>query len=171
MYGEGTYGKIERVGKFGDIDVGKYCSIGAEVQWVSVGHNMDWVTTYPFSGKGIYYNWNGADKIIGHPKKLGNLRIGNDVWIGYGAKFVGDIEIADGAVIGAYSVVRQYVPPYGIVYGNPAFLTRSRFPEYVRERLLEIKWWDWPKIKIEANMELLCSDNIEEFLETHYNAH
>ena len=47
-------------------------------------------------------------------------RIGNDVDIGFGAVIIGDIEIADGVVIGANAVVnRSVTEPGSVVIGVP----------------------------------------------------
>jgi hypothetical protein len=39
-----------------------------------------------------------------------------------------------------------------------------RFNYRIIERLLKIKWWDWPRERILANAHLLLSENIEAFL-------
>lgn len=53
--------------------------------------------------------------------------IGNDVWIGYGATIMQGVKIADGAIIGAGSVVTQDVDLYSIYVGNPAKKIKNRF--------------------------------------------
>ncbi|HAB99702.1 MAG TPA: acetyltransferase, partial [Parachlamydiales bacterium] len=67
-------------------------------------------------------------------------------------------------VIGAKSVVAKDVPPYAIVGGNPAKIIRYRFDPETIEKLIAIAWWDWPDEKIRLNMELLLSNNLEEFI-------
>lgn len=47
-------------------------------------------------------------------------RIGNNVFIGAGARILGDIEIGDDAVIGANAVVIKDVPAGGTAVGIPA---------------------------------------------------
>ena len=47
-------------------------------------------------------------------------RIGNNVYIGPGAKIFGDITVGDNAVIGANAVVNKDVPPGVTVGGVPA---------------------------------------------------
>lgn len=161
--GEGSYGFIKTIGD-GEVKIGKYTSIAGNVSVVCVGHNTDFVTTYPFTSRQFRGNWKGAKSITGHPVKYGTTKIGNDCWIGQGVTILGGSEIKDGAVIGAGSVVRGIVDPYTISIGNPNIVVALRFaPRFISE-LLEIKWWDWNKEKIEEALPLLCSKNIEEFI-------
>ena len=46
--------------------------------------------------------------------------IGNDVFIGAGAKILGNIKIGDNSVIGANAVVTKDVPPNSTAFGVPA---------------------------------------------------
>jgi tetrahydrodipicolinate N-succinyltransferase len=75
------------------------------------------------------------------------------------------VTIGDGAVIGAGSVVTRDVQPYAIVAGNPARLIGKRFDDETIRKLLEIRWWDWPKRKIRQNLQVICSHNISKILE------
>jgi acetyltransferase-like isoleucine patch superfamily enzyme len=54
------------------------------------------------------------------------VRIGNNVWVGAGCSILPGVTIADGAVIGARSVVTHDVPPNAIVTGVPAKIIRYR---------------------------------------------
>ncbi len=42
------------------------------------------------------------------------------VWIGFGCTILNGVTIGEGAIIGAKSVVRDNIPPWTIVTGNPA---------------------------------------------------
>ena len=48
------------------------------------------------------------------------ITIGNNVWIGAGAKILDGVTIGDGAIIGANAVVTHSVPSYTTVVGIPA---------------------------------------------------
>lgn len=48
------------------------------------------------------------------------VRIGRNVWIGAGAILLPGVSVADGAIIGAGSVVTRDVPAGATVLGNPA---------------------------------------------------
>lgn len=52
--------------------------------------------------------------------------IGNDVWIGAGARILDGVVIGNGAVIGAGAVVTRDVPNYAVVVGIPAKQVSSR---------------------------------------------
>lgn len=93
----------------------------------------------------------------------GDVVLGNDVWIGFGVAILG-ATVGDGAAIGAYSVGRSVVSPYVITGGNPAQVLRFRFDEGTIQKLLQIKWWDWPDGKVKENVHLICSDSINKFV-------
>ena len=56
------------------------------------------------------------------------ISIGDDVWIGSGCRVLEGVRIGDGAVIRAGSVVTKDVDAYGVAYGVPAVVARSRWP-------------------------------------------
>ena len=95
------------------------------------------------------------------------LIIGHDVWIGYGVMFVGAVNVANGAIIGAGSVVTKDVPPYAVVAGDPARVIKYRFDEATIKKLLAVKWWNWPLEKILANVN--CLKDAEKFLTRHWS--
>ena len=144
--------------------IGNFCSIAANVT-ILLGseHRPDWVTTYPFN-----MILDEFREIKGHPATRGSVKIGNDVWIGMNATILNGVNIADGAVIGACSVVTKDVEPYTIVAGNPARVIRERFDQETINKLLRIKWWDWSIERVKENMPLLLSNRIEEFIKKNY---
>ncbi|HEY4081696.1 MAG TPA: CatB-related O-acetyltransferase [Burkholderiaceae bacterium] len=145
------------------LSIGQFCSIGEDVTIFMGGeHRPDWVTTYPFS-----LMIPGASQHEGHPKTKGDVIIGNDVWLGFGSTVLSGVRIGDGAVIGAGAVVAKDIPPYAIAVGNPARVIRSRFTPAQVTALLRIQWWDWPMEKIEAQLPLLLSGQIDAFIAAH----
>lgn len=149
--------------------IGKFCSIGEGVTIILAGHRPDWITTYPFN-----HVFNEFKDIQDLPATKGGVVIGNDVWIGIRTTILSGVQIGDGAIIGANSVVTHDVDPYAIVAGNPAKLIRKRFDQKTIEELLKIKWWNWDMDQIKDNMPLLLSNRIQEFIdpngkdETHF---
>lgn len=55
----------------------------------------------------------------------GCITIGNKVWIGDKATILAGVQIGDGAIIGANSVVTKDIPAYSVVAGNPAKLIKT----------------------------------------------
>lgn len=163
--GEFTYGRpaIMHFGEQAALQIGKFCSIADGVTiFLGGNHRTDWVSTFPFNKLPEAFP-NGVN-ITGHPISKGNITIGNDVWIGYGATILSGIIIGDGAVIAAKAVVTKNVAPYEIVGGNPAKHLKYRFNENEISELLRIKWWNWDIDKIKSNLYLVCQPDIAKFI-------
>lgn len=142
--------------------IGSFCSIADGVEILTGGeHRTDWVSTFPLN---IFFGTAAAWR-DGHPSSKGDVIIGNDVWIGLGAKILSGVTIGDGAVVGAFTVVSRDVRPYAIVVGNPAREVRRRFPDEQVEKLLRIQWWNWSAEVIAERIPFLSSDRIDDFLQ------
>lgn len=143
----------------GRLVIGAFCSF-ADGAVVLLGgeHNPNWVTTFPFCD---FEGFGGVQP--GHPKPMGDVTIGNDVWVAREALILAGTTIGDGAVIGARAVVSGSVAPYSIMVGNPARRAGSRFPQPIVERLLKIRWWDWPRERIERAAKVLMSPDVATF--------
>lgn len=144
--GQYSYGNPKVIRNGGDsiVKIGKFCSIAKDVTFLLLNnHRTDWISTYPFF---VFRDkWKNSKNIKSGNIYRGDIVVGNDVWIGYGAKIISGVTIGDGAVIAANSYVVTNVPPYTIFGGNPARIIRKRFKDRDIKTLLEIKWWDWPK--------------------------
>lgn len=139
--------------------IGHFCSISNDVYILLGGcHRTDYPTTYPFLV--ILHAATRDDQQF-----LGDVNIGNDVWIGRQAIIRGGVTIGDGAIIGLGSVVVKDVPPYAIVGGNPAKIIRMRYPPEVVEEFLALKWWDFPDEDISELIDLLQQPDEREFLD------
>lgn len=149
------------------LTVGQFCSFafGTEV-FLGGEHRTDYVTTYRF-GSYPPFNQSFAAAHLHSAGARGDITIGNDVWIGHKAMILSGVTVGDGAVVGAGSVVRQNVPPYAIVAGNPARVAGFRFSPEQIEALLRIKWWDWHEERIVEALDLLMSDDIQKFIDAH----
>lgn len=51
---------------------------------------------------------------------------------------------------------------WSLVQIQPAKPIRKRFDDAIIAKLLELKWWDWPKERIKANLEIIKSGRIDE---------
>lgn len=141
--------------------IGAYCSMAEGVSFVVGGNQrVDRISTFPFR---VVWDMPGAWS-DGHPRDERDVVIGNEVWIGRQALILPGVVIGDGAVVGARAVVARTVRPYAIVVGNPAREIRRRFTDDVFERLLDLRWWDWPEEKVRANVSLSCASDVEALL-------
>lgn len=138
--------------------IGKFCMIASGVTFIMNGanHLTDAVSTYPFAifGKG----WENAMEGKSYPSK-GDTKIGHDVWIGYQATIMAGVQIGNGSIIAAQSVVTKDVPPYSIIGGNPAKVIRPRFSKEQIERVEAAQWWDWEIEKISAHIQDLTGND------------
>lgn len=83
--------------------------IGSDVQIIDHGHGMRRDTSIRLQ-----------------KAEIGTVEIGNDVWIGAGAKILVNVKIGNGAVIGANAVVTSDIPEYAIAVGSPARVVKYR---------------------------------------------
>ncbi len=140
--------------------IGKFCMIASGVSFIMNGanHLTDAISTYPFA---IFGNgWEKAMEGKSYPNK-GDIVIGNDVWIGHNATIMAGVTIGDGAIIATNSTIVKDVPPYTIVGGNPGKEIKKRFDEETINKLLALKWWDWPIEKITENLQNLTGNLID----------
>ncbi len=152
-------------------DIGRFSSIGPNCSYINATHayKAPFVTTCPlfFSKSG---NGNSQGKSFAQKQMIEEFRfydkekeivnkIGNDCWIGANATLIGGVEIHDGAVVLAHSVVTKDVPPYAIVGGVPAKIIGYRYDEDTIDFLLKAKWWNNNLKWFSENCELLCNIN------------
>lgn len=71
---------------------------------------------------------------------MGEITIGDDVWIGVNVVIMPHVHVGKGSVIGANAVVTHDVMPFSIVGGIPARFIKYRFHENVRKSLLNKKY-------------------------------
>jgi serine O-acetyltransferase len=77
---------------------------------VVIGHNCEISQHVTIGGRGGFYEV---------------PVIGNDVFIGDGAKILGPIKVGDGAIIGANAVVLHDVPAHSVAVGIPARVVKE----------------------------------------------
>jgi len=144
----GRYSYCGYGGRITHCDIGAFCSIADGVVIGGGEHPVNAVSTSPVFQRGAnVLGRNFASHALG---RGGKTRVGNDVWIGYGAIIKAGVTIEDGAVIGAGSVVTKNVPPYAIWAGVPAREVRKRFEDDMIQALLELRWWEWPEERLVA---------------------
>lgn len=149
----------------GRLVIGKFCSIacGARFLFNSANHTLGSLSTYPLFPIFWGEEW-GIDKseVASAWDNRGDIVVGNDVWIGYEAVVMAGVTIGDGAIVASRAVVTRDVPPYAIVGGVPAKVIKYRFDQATVERLLTIKWWEWPAERIRRALPLIRGGKAEE---------
>lgn len=134
----------------GDILIGKYCQIGADVAIHTTNHPTNFMSTY--------INANLFEGDLKQLKETKKVIIGNDVWIGHNVIIVGGVTIGNGAVLAAGSVVTKDVPPYTIVAGIPSKAIRTRFSDKVIREIEALQWWDKSEAELEKIKPLFFKD-------------
>ena len=125
----------------GDITIGKYCQIGADVAIHTTNHPISYLSTY------INQNlFQGELKTL---KEINSVTIGNDVWIGHNVIIVGNVTIGNGAILAAGCVVTKDVLPYTIVGGVPAKFIKKRFPDPIIQEIEALQWWNLSDAELE----------------------
>ena len=152
-----TYTGLNTIINFSEI--GKFCSIARNVDIGGFDHDYTCATTMPMHR--LEQMKAGGDKLVLEPKHDELCKIGNDVWIAAGAQILHKATIGDGAIIGAGAIVTKDVPPYAIVAGVPAKIIGYRFEEDIIEKMLELKWWNWPDEVIYENRDLLINKDVD----------
>ena len=98
------------VSAFQHVSIGRECIVADRVMLIDFDHGVVEVER-PIRLQGIYKR---------------DVRVGNNVWIGYGACFLRGVTVGDNAIVGTSSVVTKDVPANAVVAGAPARLVRMR---------------------------------------------
>lgn len=134
----------------GNIVIGKYCQIGADVAIHTTNHPYKYLSTY--------INKNLFDGELSRLKEVKKAVIGHDVWIGHNAIIVGNVSVGNGAIIASGSVVTKSIPPYTIVAGVPAKQIRKRFSDTIIEEIEALNWWNMNKEELKKHKPLFFKD-------------
>jgi acetyltransferase-like isoleucine patch superfamily enzyme len=89
----------------GEIIIGAHVAVGPDVKIYAAGHDH---------------------ATLNLRETAATINIGDRVWIGGASIILPGVEIGEGAVIGAGSIVSRNVPPYSIAVGNPARVIKQR---------------------------------------------
>jgi len=98
------------ISAFQHVSIGRECVIADRVMLIDFDHGMVEVER-PVRHQGIYKR---------------DVRVGHNVWIGYGACILRGVTVGDNAVIGTGAVVTRDVAANAVVAGVPARLVRMR---------------------------------------------
>ncbi len=116
--------------KDGDIRLGDHTNLGFHCEVfsgssVTVGrHGLFAAQAYLVGGG---HEFEGADAaVIDQPRTSRGITLGDNVWLGTGAKVLDGVRIGNDAVVGANAVVSSDLPEGAIAAGVPARVLRKR---------------------------------------------
>jgi acetyltransferase-like isoleucine patch superfamily enzyme len=92
------------------VSIGRECIVADRVMLIDFDHGVVEVER-PIRLQGIYKR---------------DVRVGNNVWIGYGACVLRGVTVGDNSIVGTSAVVTRDVPDNAVVGGVPARVLRMR---------------------------------------------
>jgi acetyltransferase-like isoleucine patch superfamily enzyme len=98
------------ISAFQRVSIGRECILADRVMLIDFDHGVTEVER-PIRLQGIYKR---------------DVRVGNNVWIGYGACVLRGITVGDNSVVGTSAVLTHDVPANAVVGGVPARVLRMR---------------------------------------------
>lgn len=98
------------ISAFQHVSIGRECILADRVMLIDFDHGVVEVDR-PIREQGIYKR---------------DVRVGHNVWVGYGACFLRGATVGDNCVIGTNTVVTKDVPPDAVVAGAPGRVLRMR---------------------------------------------
>ena len=106
------------ISAFQHVSIGRECILADRVMLIDFDHGVTEVER-PIRLQGIYKR---------------DVRVGNNVWIGYGACVLRGITVGDNSIVGTSAVLTHDVPDNAVVGGVPARLIR------MREKPRSLRW-------------------------------
>ncbi len=105
------------ISAFQHVSIGRECIVADRVMLIDFDHGVV-ETERPIRLQGIYKR---------------DVRVGHNVWVGYGACFLRGATVGDNAIVGTNSVVTKDVPANAVVAGVPVRVLRMRnTPQWLR---------------------------------------
>ncbi|HXR28689.1 MAG TPA: acyltransferase [Solirubrobacteraceae bacterium] len=98
------------ISAFQHVSIGRECIIADRVMMIDFDHGVTEVDR-PIRLQGIYKR---------------DVRVGHNVWIGYGACVLRGVSIGDNSVVGTSTVVTKSFPANAVLAGAPASVLRMR---------------------------------------------
>ena len=132
--GNYSYGELNVVSfnNKSHLRIGNFVSIAQNVVFMlDVEHFTNHISTFPFRVKVL-------ESVKDEAHSKGDIVIGDDVWIGYGATVMSGVHVGQGAVIATGAVVTKNIPPFEVWGGVPAKFIKKRFPDEMIEDISKV---------------------------------
>jgi acetyltransferase-like isoleucine patch superfamily enzyme len=98
------------ISAFQHVSIGRECIVADRVMLIDFDHGVVEVER-PIRLQGIYKR---------------DVRVGHNVWLGYGACILRGVVVGENAIVGTSAVVTKEVPANAVVAGSPARVIRMR---------------------------------------------
>ena len=120
-----SFVKIKPAGGTGDVEIGENVTVNSGCviytgNGLRIGNNVAVAANCTFAP--VNHAFKDREKLIigqGFQPSRGGITIEDDVWIGANCVFLDGAVVKTGCVIAAGTVVKETIPPYSIVAGNP----------------------------------------------------
>jgi acetyltransferase-like isoleucine patch superfamily enzyme len=106
------------ISAFQRVEIGRECIVADRCMFIDFDHGVVEVER-PIRHQGIYKR---------------DVRVGHNVWVGYGAAVLRGCTVGDNSVLGTYTVVTKDIPADAVACGAPATVVRRR------ERPRTLRW-------------------------------
>ncbi len=125
------------------IYIWKFCSIAENVYIITYNHPTKYISWH--------INQFNNKITLNQEIKHWDVIIWNDVRIWHNCTILSWVKIWNWAIVWAWSVVTKDIPPYAIVWWNPAKIIKYRFSEDTIKYIEDLKRRDWSEKKIKEN--------------------
>jgi acetyltransferase-like isoleucine patch superfamily enzyme len=121
-------GSLKKIGK--GIKIGDNCGFGdhsffGAAGGITIGSNVIMGQNVRFHSEN--HNYSRVDRLIREQGVTNKgIAINDDCWIGSGVVFLDGVNVGNGCVIGANSLINKDIPPYSVVVGNPMRVIKNR---------------------------------------------
>ena len=108
-------------------------NFGTEPEMISFGDNVHVASNVNFVNHDITcFMFSYMDKKHKYKARVGEIKIGNNVFIGAGSRILYDVTIGDNVIIGAGSLVNKSIPSGTVAAGVPCRVI-GKFEDYQKK--------------------------------------
>lgn len=147
-------------------EIGKFCSIAQAARINPGNHPLHKAALHHFTYRAVSYDVGPEDDAeFFEWRRSHKVTLGHDVWIGHGAVILPGVTIGTGAAVGAGAVVSKDIEPFTVAVGVAARPIRDRFPDKVKQGLMDLAWWDWEHERLREALADFRALGAAEFVE------
>ena len=161
----GDYSYTDQFANIANAKIGKFSNIASYARIGPTDHPLDLATMHHFLYRSDDY-WNDAERWgeFWEWRESRTTVIDHDTWIGHGAVVMPEVTVGIGAVVAAGAVVTKNVEPFTIVGGVAAVVIKDRYPDGLKQKLIDLAWWDWDHRTLRERLEDFRKLKAEDFV-------